>query len=152
MARSILLLNGLFTFIIVTVYSVDKNPDDILYNIKPQHYNIKIKLRSEENIFFGECDINIQILKTMQQIIMLSEELGLITTTLTNYTRYLPDQNKTRTHKIFSHIYDYENNTVKLYFYNALSPGHYILNLKYSGAISIKGGFQKFDDINDNAM
>lgn len=152
MTRLILLLNCLFTFIIVTVYSVDKNSSDILYNIKPQHYNIKIKLHDEESIFFGECDINIQILKTIGEIIMLSEELGIITATLTNYTQYLPNQNKTHTHKIFGYIYDYENNTAKLYFYTALSPGHYILNLRYSGAISIKGGFQKFNDINDNAM
>lgn len=152
MVRSILLLSGLLTFIIVTTYSTNKiHALNRLNNIKPQHYDIEIKLRNEENVFFGKCNVNIQILKTMQKISMFTEELGIISATLINNVQ-LSDQNVIYIKKMNGYTYDYENSIINFYFNDILSPGHYILNLKYSGAISIEGGFQQFYYTNDNAM
>lgn len=151
MASSTWLLSGLLIFIVVTVYSTDDENILNLNNIKPQHYKIRITLRAEKNIFFGECDIEIQILNTTQQISMYSKELGITSATLINNVR-LSDQNKFRTHKVISHKYNYESNIVSLHFNGIISPGYYILSVKYSGVISTEGGFQQFRYINNNVM
>lgn len=149
------LLSGLLIFIAVTVYSIgDENIEiNLLKYINPQHYEIKIVLRHTEifNIFFGECDINIQILEATREISMAAEKLSIISATLINNDPSYNKINKIRIHsKEISFIH--KRKTVSFYFDNVLSPGYYTLNVKYSGAISIEGGFQQFGYVNNSVM
>ncbi|XP_072748331.1 aminopeptidase N-like [Anoplolepis gracilipes] len=133
MARLILLLSGILTFI--TPKDCYNNIDELkVTNIIPEHYNIKFVLALEENVFFSECDIYIKILTETNRIKMFAEKLTIVQATLIKNTR-LSNQNKFNFHKIVEILYESKSNIVQLFFINKLLPGEYILNLKYSSHI-----------------
>ncbi|XP_072755262.1 aminopeptidase N-like [Anoplolepis gracilipes] len=121
-----LLLSGILTFVAPTVYS--NNTDELipLNNIIPEHYNIKLILRIEENVFFGECDIYIKILNETEQIRMSAEKLAIVQAIL------IKNDGSSNLIKVVGNTYDSEKNILILYFKNKLPPGHYILSLRYS--------------------
>ncbi|XP_072755694.1 glutamyl aminopeptidase-like isoform X1 [Anoplolepis gracilipes] len=121
-----LLLSGILTFVAPTVYS--NNTDELipLNNIIPEHYNIKLILRIEENVFFGECDIYIKILNETEQIRMSAEKLAISQAIL------IKNDGSSNLNKVVGNMYDSKKNILILYFKNKIPPGHYILSLRYS--------------------
>ncbi|XP_070167760.1 aminopeptidase N-like [Polyergus mexicanus] len=139
MARLILLLSGILTFIDVTVYSSDENALKSLTNIIPKHYNIKFSLYVEQNTFMGECDIIIKILETTHTISMFAEKMSMMRSRLI----VLSDQNTIDIYNELGHSYDYDRNIFHIYFNEELSPGDYILNVRYTSSMFNNGGFQR---------
>ncbi|KAM0735234.1 hypothetical protein ACS0PU_011347 [Formica fusca] len=140
MACLILLLSGVLTFIVVTVYSSDDNALKSLTNIIPAHYNIKFNLYVEENTFIGECEINIKILETTHTISMFAEKMTMMRSTL---IVTLSNRNTIDIYNELGHSYDYDRNIFHIYFNEELSPGHYILSVRYTSSMFNNEGFQR---------
>ncbi|KAL6420166.1 hypothetical protein ACFW04_014097 [Cataglyphis niger] len=139
MARLILLLNGILTFIVTTAYSPDEDALKSLNNIMPEHYNIKLILNVHENTFISECEINITILEATHKISMFSEKIIIKQSKL---IVPLSNQNTVVIYNKIGHSYDYDRNMLNIYFNEELSPGHYILNIRYTSSM-FNGGFQR---------
>jgi len=113
-------------------------------NTIPIHYNIKLTpyLEEDNSIFHGESNVKIIIYHASQNISLHSRELEINerATTLVH--------DKGTVYKPMEHTYDDVTNILTLNFENILSPGFYILNLKFAGIISEIGfvqiGFIKF--------
>lgn len=147
MACLTLLLSGVLTFIVVTVYSI--NTEDSLKlqtNIIPEHYDIELTLYIEENVFVGYNHYYIEILAKTQTISMFSEELGIVSAKMNIYHRYNAWPLSSFDYTVVKYIYDNENHTISLTFREEIPPGKYTLIVKYSGVIddeSVKGGFRR---------
>ncbi|XP_011058986.1 PREDICTED: aminopeptidase N-like isoform X1 [Acromyrmex echinatior] len=117
-------------------------------NTIPIHYNIKLipYLEEDNSTFHGESNVKIVIYHASQSISLHSRELEINEreTTLIN--------DKGTVYKPMEHIHDNVTNILTLNFKNTLSPGFYILNLKFVGILSEVGsvqiGFMKFPYIN----
>ncbi|XP_029162774.1 aminopeptidase N-like [Nylanderia fulva] len=100
--------------------------------IKPIHYDIKLISYNEGDFFYGEYNISISILNKTKHIFLHSEKLSiknivLFTNVEKNHendkdTFYEPTYNTT------------EEDTIDILFKDELSPGNYILNIKYFGS------------------
>ncbi|KAG5329665.1 AMPQ Aminopeptidase, partial [Acromyrmex heyeri] len=118
-------------------------------NTIPIHYNIKLipYLEEDNSTFHGESNVEIIIYHASQSISLHSRELEINEreTTLIN--------DKGTVYKPMEHIHDNVTNILTLNFKNTLSPGFYILNLKFVGILSEVGsvriGFMKFPYINN---
>ncbi|KYN50664.1 hypothetical protein ALC56_00040, partial [Trachymyrmex septentrionalis] len=90
----------------------------------------------------GESNVKIVIYHASQNINLHSRELEINerATTLIN--------DKGTVYKPMKHIHDNVTNILTLNFENTLSPGFYILNLKFTGILSevgfVQTGFMKF--------
>ncbi|XP_018368788.1 PREDICTED: aminopeptidase Q-like [Trachymyrmex cornetzi] len=113
-------------------------------NTVPIHYNIKLTpyLEEDSSTFHGESNVKIVIYYASQNISLHSRELEINerATTLIN--------DKGTVYKPMEHTHDNVTNILILNFENTLSPGFYILNLKFAGNLSevgfIQNGFMKF--------
>lgn len=135
-----------------TVFCIDndlKMIDRLPNNTIPVHYNINLTLYLEEGnfTFYGESNVNIEIRYTSSEIILHSRELEINeeATTLIN--------NKSTVYKPMKHTHNSETNILTLNFNDALLPGLYILNMKFSGnllkPVPQRRGFMKFPYAND---
>ncbi|KYQ58025.1 Aminopeptidase N [Trachymyrmex zeteki] len=113
-------------------------------NTVPLFYNISLTLNLEEDnfTFHGESNIKIEIrYASLNNISLHSKELEIneMATTLIN--------NNSTVYKPIEHSYNNEMDILTLNFENALSPGFYILNMKFAGIIPknslYKGGFMR---------
>ncbi|XP_029161636.1 glutamyl aminopeptidase-like isoform X2 [Nylanderia fulva] len=98
--------------------------------IKPIHYDIKLISYIEGYIFYGEYNISISIPNKTQHIFLHSEKLSIKNIVLfTNVAKY--DENDKDT--VYKPTYNIEEDILDIFFINEVSPGNYILNIKYYG-------------------
>ncbi|CAL1685648.1 unnamed protein product [Lasius platythorax] len=149
MACLTLLLSGVLTFIVVTVYSISTEDSlKLQTNIIPEHYDIDLTLNMEENVFVGHNHYFFEILAKTQTISMFSEELGIVSAKMNMYHKY-NEPITSFNYTIVGYIYDNENHTISLTFREKIPPGKYTLIVKYSGVIDdklddeSKGGFRR---------
>ncbi|KYM78422.1 Aminopeptidase N [Atta colombica] len=139
-----LLLNLSLHIILITNSVLCANNDlEIIYrlpnNTVPLFYNISLILNLEEDIFtfHGESNIKIEIrYASLNNISLHSKELELNETATT-----LINDNGT-VYKPIKHSHDNETDILTLNFKNALSPGFYILNMKFIGFIQENSFFE----------
>ncbi|XP_029162141.1 uncharacterized protein LOC114933719 [Nylanderia fulva] len=97
-------------------------------NVIPMHYNIKLITYLEENMFRGEYNISINILNKTQSIYLHSEKVCIEDIVLiTNFERYHENDKDI----VYKSTYNTKEDTIYMYFMDELSPGNYILNIKY---------------------
>ncbi|XP_029156035.1 thyrotropin-releasing hormone-degrading ectoenzyme-like isoform X2 [Nylanderia fulva] len=135
-----LLLSSGLIFIAVTAFirneSLCYRPSN---NIKPMHYDIKLTSYIEENIFYGEYNISINILDKTQHIYLHSKKLCIGNIVIiTNFKKYQNDKDI-----VYKPTYNTKENSINISFINELSPGSYILNIEYFGTAD--KGFRIFD-------
>ena len=141
-----LLLNVTFIFLafifIASTAFVNHKPLNLLYDdIVPNHYNIKLVPFYYENIFDGECNISITIVRPTQQINFYSEKLCIYDINLINSTTIQElDDKKLTVYKPLSYWSNDEANITETIFMDQIPQGDYILNIKFVGAIADNGG------------
>ncbi|XP_024871015.1 thyrotropin-releasing hormone-degrading ectoenzyme-like isoform X1 [Temnothorax curvispinosus] len=136
---------------------------DIYYrlpnNTIPKHYEIKLKVDVEKNIFHGKSNVSIIIYEQTRTIHLHSICLNITTKTTTienidmrERTKHMARSN----HQIVSNNISYwkEMEVIVIYFDYDLTPGNYTLNMEYMGIISDMsgsdmGGFFKIPFINE---
>ncbi|KYM94195.1 Aminopeptidase N [Cyphomyrmex costatus] len=143
-----LLLNIGLILVTRTVFCIDNNNVEIIdrlpNNTIPIHYNINLTPYLEEGnfTFYGESNTNIEIRYASLKINLHSRDLEIneTATTLIN--------DKDTVYKPMTHIQNNVTNILTLNFDVELSPGFYVLNMKFAGhllePISNQGGFLKF--------
>ncbi|XP_029166235.1 aminopeptidase M1-A-like isoform X3 [Nylanderia fulva] len=95
--------------------------------IKPIHYDIKLISYIEGNIFYGEYNISISILNKTKDIFLHSENLYIKNLVISIYVKkYYKDAVYEWTHNI-------TEEKIIIRFSHELSPGNYLLNIKYHG-------------------
>ncbi|XP_029166548.1 thyrotropin-releasing hormone-degrading ectoenzyme-like [Nylanderia fulva] len=98
--------------------------------VKPMHYDIKLSSYIEGNFFFGEYNISISILNKTQHILLHSEKLCIKSIILfTNVEK----NHENDTNIVYTLTYSTTEDTIDIIFKDELSPGNYILNIKYYG-------------------
>ncbi|XP_071559280.1 glutamyl aminopeptidase-like isoform X2 [Temnothorax nylanderi] len=123
-----------------------------LPDIIPKHYKIQLELAPEEDMFYGISKLRIRIKNATQFIYLHSKKLKNITNTFDLI--YIMTKSDT-THGNIKHFvqrYKYmkEMEIIVLYFNYELSPGIYILNMKFSSIIDNNiGGFFKTSYMNN---
>ena len=145
-----LLLNVTFTFLafifVASTAPVNDKPLNLLYNDVIHHYNIKLIPFYDGNIFDGECNISITIVRPTQQINFNSTKLCINDITLINSTTIQElDDKKLTVHKPIDYWYNDEANITETVFTDQIPQGNYILNIKFVGAIADNGGFRTFN-------
>ncbi|XP_018338395.1 PREDICTED: aminopeptidase Q-like [Trachymyrmex septentrionalis] len=141
-------LKLLLNIVLILAMSFSINGFEIIrplsVNTIPIHYNIELtpNLEEDNSTFHGESNVKIVIYHASQNINLHSRELEINerATTLIN--------DKGTVYKPMKHIHDNVTNILTLNFENTLSPGFYILNLKFTGILSevgfVQTGFMKF--------
>ncbi|KAL6258107.1 hypothetical protein P5V15_010024 [Pogonomyrmex californicus] len=115
-------------------------PDFII----PKQYSIKLALDIENDIFYGECDISIMILKTAQNITLHSVNLEVTQIMLTEINAKHEIMYKT-----CNISYIHELQIIVLDFLHDLRPNNYTLSIMYKSYITNDvGGFVKIPYIN----
>nr|XP_012224531.1 PREDICTED: thyrotropin-releasing hormone-degrading ectoenzyme-like isoform X1 [Linepithema humile] len=150
--RHILLNVGLILILIIILFTakLTKNETELNYNVfndtylKALHYNVKIKFDVYRNVFFGKCNIIIQINRAIRNITMISSKIfGIVKIDLIDN-----NDNQTINIQKFSFIdktyiyFDFIQSSVDL-----LSPGTYILKMIYVSSILDDGDFFESFDI-----
>ncbi|KAG5322226.1 AMPN Aminopeptidase, partial [Pseudoatta argentina] len=141
-----LLLNIGLILAIRTIPCIGQNREIIKRlpnNTIPVHYNISLipYLKEDNFTFYGKSNVNIEIRYASSKISLHSRELKINETATT-----LINDNNT-VYKPLKHIYNVTTNILTLNFNDILSPGLYILNMKFAGNLSKssqKQGFMKF--------
>ncbi|XP_018397965.1 PREDICTED: uncharacterized protein LOC108775982, partial [Cyphomyrmex costatus] len=142
-----LLLNIGLILITRTVSCMDNNVEIIdrflPNNSVPIHYNVKLTPHLEEGnfTFYGESNITIEIRYELSNITLHSWELEINETATTLINDY------GTVYKPVKHIQIITSDILVLSFNDVLSPGLYILNMKFAGNLldsSQKQGFMKF--------
>ncbi|XP_011063440.1 PREDICTED: puromycin-sensitive aminopeptidase-like protein [Acromyrmex echinatior] len=141
-----LLLNIGLILAIRTIPCIGQNREIIKRlpnNTIPVHYNISLipYLKEGNFTFYGKSNVNIEIRYASSKISLHSRELKINETATT-----LINDNST-IYKPMKHIYNVTTNILTLNFNDILSPGLYILNMKFAGNLSKpsqKQGFMKF--------
>ncbi|XP_029169194.1 glutamyl aminopeptidase-like [Nylanderia fulva] len=98
--------------------------------IKPIHYDIKLISCIEGHIFYGEYNISISILNKTQQIFLQSEKLSIKDIVLFTNVKKYHEYDKDTVYKL---TYNIVEDTINISLIAELSPGNYILNIKYHG-------------------
>ncbi|XP_018399425.1 PREDICTED: aminopeptidase N-like [Cyphomyrmex costatus] len=142
-----LLLNIGVILVTRTVSCIDNNVEIIdrflPNNTVPIHYNINLTLHLEEGnfTFYGESNIEIEIRYELSNITLHSRELEINETATTLINDY------GTVYKPMKHIQNITSDILILSFNDVLSPGLYILNMKFAGNLlmsSQKQGLMKF--------
>lgn len=126
-----------------TAFYTDEGSSKLLTYIKPKHYNIKLIPFIEGEIFYGESNISIKILYETQHINFRSEKLCISDIFLNENLKESDKKDKDIIHKP-TYIENIKTHIVDVYFKDKLSPGNYILNIKFTGSIAKDGGLQIF--------
>ncbi|XP_029168959.1 thyrotropin-releasing hormone-degrading ectoenzyme-like isoform X2 [Nylanderia fulva] len=125
-----LLLNSGLIFIAATAFIRNKSRcyEPPKY-VKPIHYNIKFTSEIEENIFYGEYNISINILNKTQHIYLQLEKSCIYNIYLfTNNGNYENEKDA-----VYKPTYNRNEDTINIVFGVELSPGNYTLYIEYSG-------------------
>ncbi|KAG5326559.1 AMPN Aminopeptidase, partial [Acromyrmex heyeri] len=142
-----LLLNISLILTIKTVFCVGNSLENVDHrlpnNTIPVHYNINLTSYLEEGnfTFYGKSNVKFKICYASSKISLHSKELEI------NETATMLISDKDTIYKPMEHIYNNVTNILTLNFKNVLSPGLYILNMKFSGnllPVSTRKGFMKF--------
>lgn len=140
-----LLLSSSLTFIVTTAVVVVPDSVWVMRNtILPEHYNIKLATYINDNIFYGESNISINLRHPTYHIYLHAEKLCIIDMLLiTNIESFDKDDGDIYVSKP---IYFYDNKTqiFNLYFAEKLLPGRYILNTKFTGIMVDNGKIRTF--------
>ncbi|XP_029168980.1 endoplasmic reticulum aminopeptidase 1-like isoform X2 [Nylanderia fulva] len=97
--------------------------------VKPIHYDIKFTSEIEENIFYGEYNISINILNKTQHIYLQLEKSCIYNIYLfTNNGNYENEKDA-----VYKPTYNRNEDTINIVFGVELSPGNYTLYIEYSG-------------------
>ncbi|EGI71144.1 hypothetical protein G5I_00028, partial [Acromyrmex echinatior] len=112
-------------------------------NTMPVHYDISLTSYLEEGnfTFYGKSNVKFKICYASSKISLHSKELEI------NETATMLINDKDTIYKPMEHIYNNVTDILTLNFKNVLSPGLYILNMKFSGNLlpeSMRRGFMKF--------
>ncbi|XP_077272183.1 aminopeptidase N-like isoform X2 [Temnothorax americanus] len=164
-----LLLTSIFIFIRVEHYyaypdkngnnesptksSIESSTEDNLYlpDIVPKRYKIQLELAAEEDMFYGISELKIKIQNTTRFIYLHSKNLNVTNTFFDSL--YLAKRNITHGNiKNFVQRYKYmkKMEIIVLYFNYELSPGIYILNMKFTSIVDNNiGGFFKTSYMNN---
>ncbi|XP_025265829.1 aminopeptidase N-like [Camponotus floridanus] len=105
-----------------------------------RQYNVQFILHDNQDVFHGEYNINIYILSNTQHIHFYTENLSIIKAIVTNNTQI--SEEKVFTHRPENFFYETKTYTTTITFPYVLSPGNYILYLKFSGLLAEDGGFR----------
>ncbi|XP_071559316.1 glutamyl aminopeptidase-like [Temnothorax nylanderi] len=130
-----------------TKSSIESSTEDNLYlpDIVPEHYKIQLELAAEEDMFYGTSEVNITIKNATNFIYFHCKELKNITNTFDLI--YMTKRNTTHNnikHFVQGYKYMKKMDIIVLYFDYELSPGGYILNMKFTSIIGNNiGGFFK---------
>ncbi|XP_050459320.1 aminopeptidase Q-like [Cataglyphis hispanica] len=146
MAFRKLLLSGSLTFIVMTAFvTAEIN----LPSIIPEHYNIKLKTYIDDNKFYGECNVSINIHLITQNINLYVGGLCIIDIILIKYFEvYDKDEGEI---KILKPTYFCIDKThASLDFTEALR-GNYILNMRFIGTLADNRGIKTFYKGRENA-
>ncbi|XP_025265950.1 aminopeptidase N-like [Camponotus floridanus] len=112
---------------------------------KPRHYNIHFILYDIQEVFRGEYNVSIYIPDDTQHLYFYTENLYIITTTITNNTQISKEnEGKDFPHRPKKFIYDIETYITTISFPYILSSGCYTLYMKFSGFFGENGGFRTF--------
>ncbi|KAL6427827.1 hypothetical protein ACFW04_008336 [Cataglyphis niger] len=133
------LLSGSLTFIVMTAFvTADVN----LPNIVPEHYNIKLKAYIDDNKFYGECNVSVNINLITKNINLYVGGLCIIDIILIkSFEVYDKDE---REIKILKPTYFCIDKThANLDFTEALW-GNYILNMRFIGTLADNRGIKTF--------
>ncbi|XP_011050092.1 PREDICTED: aminopeptidase 1, partial [Acromyrmex echinatior] len=131
---------------IKTVFCVGNSLENIgrlPNNTMPVHYDISLTSYLEEGnfTFYGKSNVKFKICYASSKISLHSKELEI------NETATMLINDKDTIYKPMEHIYNNVTDILTLNFKNVLSPGLYILNMKFSGNLlpeSMRRGFMKF--------
>lgn len=104
------------------------------HKITPEHYNIQLEPDIELNIFYGECNISIKILVPTQSLILYSKIKFINDIIMTDNPPRFHGYKEIIVYPI-KYLYNDTNESVQIFFTNNISPGYYILNMKYDGII-----------------
>src|SRR5436190_20999965 len=141
-----LLLNGVLTFYAVTAFITDEYSIGLSDYIVPSHYNIKLipyVISYKRNIYYGECNVNIDILVSTDRINLYSNVQCIMETVLTdNPPRFDRYQGRMIIYEPTKYLYNNETQIADFLFKNKLLLGRYILNIKFIGIIGENGGFR----------
>src|SRR5436190_21849199 len=149
-----LLLNGVLTFYAVKAFITlnnehfhyDEHSTGLSDYIIPVHYNIKLipyVIPYKRNIYYGECNVNIDILVSTDRINLYSNVQCIMETVLTdNPPRFDRYQGRMIIYEPTKYLYNNETQIADFLFKNKLLLGRYILNIKFIGIIGENGGFR----------
>ncbi|XP_050459308.1 aminopeptidase N-like isoform X2 [Cataglyphis hispanica] len=134
-----MLLSGSLTFIITTTL-ITANSIPEYY---PRQYDIKLKPYFNNNKFYGECNVTIDISSGTKEINLYAEKLCIIDINLIQPLKGFDKDDKKI--KIIKSNYTYNNETHIISIYSTevlLVTG--IINMRYKGALHDNGGFKTF--------
>jgi len=107
------------------------------------HYNIHFILYANQDIFHGEYNVSTYIAHDTQHIYVHTENLFISKTILTNNIQISKEnEEEVPTHTAEKFVYDLETYITTISFPYVLSPGSYILYMKFSGLLAEDGGFR----------
>ncbi|XP_072760680.1 thyrotropin-releasing hormone-degrading ectoenzyme-like isoform X2 [Anoplolepis gracilipes] len=115
--------------------------------IVPYDYNITFIPFIKDGVFYGECNIAINIRHATKNISFFSEHLSIIDVMLINSNTYKSKQNEEEIMVYKPSIYSYNNEThiTNVYFVDELLSRFYDLNIYFTGIIAENlGGFRVF--------
>ncbi|XP_029671246.1 glutamyl aminopeptidase-like [Formica exsecta] len=139
----IILLSSGLIFVAAATPLTDKQ-FILLDYIKPEHYNIKL-VPYNQDTFYGECDVNINILQPTHIINLYSDIRCILNIELTdNPPRFQQYGEEKVIYKPIKYLRDSKTQIAEFSFKNELSSGRYILNMKFIGVIADNGGFRRF--------
>jgi len=140
----VLIYNLIFT--IVKALFTDKClPSSNINLLSEAYYDIKFALYTDDNIFYGEYNVNSYIPYETQNIYFYTENLGITGVMVINDTQ-ISENNEG---KVFAHrpkklMYDTETYINTISFPYELSQGCYVINMKFIGLLAENGGFRTF--------
>src|SRR5436190_17755927 len=138
-----LLLNGVLTFYAVTASITDEHSTGLSDDIIPEHYNIKLVPHFNpygRSNFYGECNVNINILVPTHRINLYSNVQFITEVVLTDNPPRC--EGEMIIYQPTKYLYNNETHIVEFLFKNKLLSGRYILNMKFMGIVGENGGFR----------
>lgn len=109
---------------------------DLSNNVKPIHYNIKLILPIEEDIFRGESNISIEIYNKTQHIKLHSANLVITKPTLIKNIQKSKNNIEKSVYKPIRYSYVHKTNTYLMHFSDIILPGNYSLIMNFLGKVT----------------
>ncbi|XP_025265823.1 aminopeptidase N-like [Camponotus floridanus] len=133
-------------FIIVKALFTDKClPSSNINLLSKTYYDIKFALYIDDNIFYGEYNVNSYIPYKTQNIYFYTENLGITGVMVINDTQISENnEGEVFAHKPKELMYNTETYINTISFPYELSQGCYIINMKFIGLLAENGGFRSF--------
>lgn len=151
-----LLLSSGLTFLAATAFftdiqNVERNKQyldkvEYLHNITAEHYSIQLTPHIEQNVFYGESNISIHIPQTIRDLSLYSKIKCISAMMINNPPRFRAyAREEMIIYKPIKYVHNRKMEISSLYFMNDISPGRYILNIKFFGIIADNVTLTNFD-------